>query len=123
VRTYLGGLTDRPLRDTIGGVLTRAQNLGRLAVFGQPHPRWTLELVADETLDSNTCKPCNRIHGTVLPSLDAARLAYGGAGYLFCEGGERCRGTVVGLWTREDDPQDAVPLPWHSMPYSTPPAP
>ena len=39
--------------------------------------------------------------GEVLPDADAAGLAYGGAGYLFCEGRERCRGTVRGVWTNK----------------------
>lgn len=105
VRTYLGGLTDKPLREVLGGALTRAQNLGRLAVYGGPRPpRWSLRLLADETLDSSTCGPCARIDGTTLPTIEAAMLAYGGAGYLFCEGRERCRGTVRGEWSREDGP-------------------
>lgn len=110
VRTYLSGLTDRPLRDVLGGALTRAQNLGRLAVYGGPRPpRWSVTLVADETLDSNTCRPCERIDGTVLPSPDAAAVAYGGAGYLYCEGRERCRGTVRGIWEHEQpDRTDAL---------------
>ncbi len=103
VRTYLGGLTDRSLRDVIGGALTRAQNLGRLQVYSGPRPaRWTVQLLADERLDSNTCKPCRKIDGTVLPTIEAAGVAYGGAGYLWCEGRERCRGTVTGVWTNED---------------------
>jgi hypothetical protein len=101
VRAYLKSLTDRGLRDVIGGALTRAQNLGRLAAYAQRPAGWNLQLVADETLDSNTCKPCRKVDGTVLPTLDAAELAYGGSGYLFCEGGERCRGTVVGVWTKQ----------------------
>lgn len=100
VRAYRERLTDRPIRDVIGGALTRAQNLGRLAVYERPPPRWRVELVADERLDSHTCKPCRRVDGEVLPSLEAAALAYGGAGYLLCEGGPRCRGTMTGRWAQ-----------------------
>jgi len=104
VRAYLGGLSDRPLRDVIGGALTRAQNLGRLQVYAGPKPpRWSVRLIADETLDERTCGPCAKIDHTELPSPDAAALAYGGGGYLFCQGGERCRGTVRGIWEREPD--------------------
>lgn len=107
VRAYVGSLTDRGLRDTIGGALTRAQNLGRMAAYRAPRPpEWSVALVADETLDTNTCKPCRNIDGTTLPTPEAAALAYGGAGYLFCEGRERCRGTMRGVWTREDTPEE-----------------
>lgn len=101
VRAYRDRLTDRPIRDVIGGALTRAQNLGRLAVYERPPPRWRVELVADERLDSNTCVPCRRVDGEVLPTVEAAALAYGGAGYLLCDGGPRCRGTMTGRWTQE----------------------
>lgn len=109
VRAYLKGLTDRAQRDTIGGALTRAQNLGRMAVYEQGRPAGvTVQLVADETLDERTCGPCERVDGMVLPTPEAAALAYGGAGYLFCEGKERCRGTVRGVWSDERDRADAL---------------
>ena len=100
VRAYVGGLSDRPIRDAIGGALTRAQNLGRLAVYAGPKPAaWQVRMIADETLDTRTCAPCRAIDGTELPTPEAAMLAYGGAGYLYCLGGERCRGTVRGEWS------------------------
>lgn len=108
VRTHVAELSDRGPRDVIGGALTQAQNLGRLQVYSMPLPAGaTLQLVADETLDSNTCKPCQQIDGTVLPTPEAAALAYGGAGYLFCKGGPRCRGTVRGVWAQSDPQRDA----------------
>jgi len=107
VKKFLGRLTDRGPRDVLGGALTRAQNVGKLAAYAQKPPNWSLELVADETLDSNTCQPCRKIDGTVLPSAEAAALAYGGAGYLHCEGGQRCRGTCRGVWVRTDGADDA----------------
>jgi len=111
VRRYLGDLTDRSVRDTVGGLLTRALNLGKLAVYGAPHPGWSVQLVADETLDGATCEPCRKIDGQVLPTQEAADLAYGGAGYLFCQGGTRCRGTVRGEWRPVDDAGNAWTLP------------
>lgn len=108
VRTYLDDLSARSLTDSIGAALTRAQNEGRLATMRIAHVAgWTYELIADERLDKNTCKPCREIHDTVLPTLDAAQLAYGGAGYLFCEGTIRCRGTVSARWTRTTGSDDA----------------
>lgn len=111
VRAYLEGLSARSLLDSIGAALTRAQNAGRLAtlrlVAAAPPFGWTYELYADETLDRNTCAPCREIDGHVLPTLDAAQLAYGGAGYLYCEGTIRCRGTVSARWTRDTGGDDA----------------
>lgn len=46
----------------------------------------------------HNCTPCRRIDGQRLPTLDAMMLAYGGGGYLFCEGRERCRGTARAVW-------------------------
>jgi hypothetical protein len=104
VRAHLEALTDRALLDGIGAALTQAQNAGRLATLRAARYQsdgWTYELYADETLDRSTCKPCREIDGQVLPTLDAAQLAYGGAGYLWCEGRTRCRGTVSARWVRE----------------------
>ncbi|MET0426672.1 MAG: phage portal protein [Actinoplanes sp.] len=105
VRAYLSKLTDRSLRDAIGGAMTRALNAGRLATYrlAMTSPIWRVVLRASEHHDGAACTPCKEIDGTVLPSIDAAQLAYGGAGYLFCEGGVRCRGTVIGVWERITD--------------------
>lgn len=102
VQEYWDGLTDGVQREAIGGGLSRAQNLGKLETYAGAKPRgWRLELRADERMDRNTCKPCRDIDGTVLPTPEAAGLAYGGAGYLYCKGRERCRGTVRGVWTNK----------------------
>jgi HK97 family phage portal protein len=83
-------------RAQLGGALTRAQNDGRMATFRiNPGAKY----YASEVLDGNTCKPCASIDGQQIPTLDAAILAYGGGGgYLFCEGGVRCRGYVTASW-------------------------
>lgn len=99
LQEYWDGLTDAVPREAIGAGLNRATNLGKLETYAAAKPRgWTLELRADERLDKNTCEPCRKIDGELLPDRDAAGLAYGGAGYLYCEGRERCRGTVRGTW-------------------------
>lgn len=95
VREFLEGLSDRALRDHLGGALHRAQNGGRFAVL-EAAPEGVY--IASEEMDSGTCGPCRAIDGTVFSSLGAAREAYGAGGYRACEGGIRCRGTVVGLW-------------------------
>jgi HK97 family phage portal protein len=101
VRAFLEGLSDRALRDALGSALTRALNAGRLNTYAAAYGRG-LRLYANEVLDGNTCKPCAAIDGQLLPTVEAAQLAYGGAGYLWCEGGVRCRGTVVGDWSGHD---------------------
>jgi HK97 family phage portal protein len=93
--THLDDLSDVFLRDALGGALTRAQNLGRLATLRNAP---AAAYFAAEDLDQNTCQPCRNIDGTRLPTLDAANLAYGGGPYLFCKGGLRCRGTVIAVW-------------------------
>jgi hypothetical protein len=99
VQTYWDGLTDAVPREAIGAGLSRATNLGKIDTYAAAKPRgWTLELRADEQLDKNTCGPCRKIDGEILPTREAAALAYGGAGYLYCEGRERCRGTMRATW-------------------------
>jgi hypothetical protein len=89
------------LRTRLGGLLTRAQNRARIATLAAaPVTNW----YASEVLDSNTCDPCKKINGKVLPTLEAMLLAYGGTGgYLFCQGRERCRGYPVARWENEAD--------------------
>lgn len=103
VDNHLAGLSDAYLRENLGGVLTRAQNYGRMVTLASAP---SAEYYASEVLDKNTCRPCRDIHGTRLPTLDAATLAYGGSGYLFCEGRWRCRGTVVAIWSSGEGSDD-----------------
>lgn len=95
VRSFLRGLKGRFKKDQLGGALHRAQNTGRIAVL-EAAP--TARYVASERNDSNRCPPCAEIDGTEFDDLDAVRAAYGTGGYLHCEGGIRCRGTVVAAW-------------------------
>ncbi len=101
VREWLGGLKGTTLRARFGGLLTRAQNAGRIATLAAnaDRARW----FASEVLDGNTCQPCKKIDGQELPTVEAMITAYGGGGgYLFCEGRERCRGTVDARWEIRD---------------------
>lgn len=51
---------------------------------------------ASELLDSATCGPCADIDGTQYETMEAALADYPGfGGYKNCDGGDRCRGTVV----------------------------
>ncbi|MBH1939131.1 hypothetical protein I5Q34_33565, partial [Streptomyces sp. AV19] len=95
VVAFLRGLKGWFRRDQLGGALHRAQNLGRLATL-EAAPRAVYE--ATEVLDANTCGPCTDIDGVQFETLAAARAAYGAGPYRQCEGGIRCRGTVVARW-------------------------
>lgn len=54
---------------------------------------------ASELLDGNTCKPCSHADGREYPNIDAAMEDYPGGGpYRRCEGGARCRGTLIFEW-------------------------
>ena len=95
VGNFLRGLTNRARVDQLGGALHRAVNLGRLATLRQAP---VAQYVACEVMDTNTCTPCADIEGTVFADLPAAEAAYGAGAYRECEGGDRCRGTVVAIW-------------------------
>jgi ATP-dependent protease ClpP protease subunit len=60
VDAHLANLSDAYLRDNLGGALTRAQNLGRLAAL---HVAPTATYYASEHLDNATCPPCRAIDG------------------------------------------------------------
>lgn len=92
---FLRGLKNWFRRDQLGGALHRAQNAGRIATLAAAP---TARYVATERNDSNRCDPCAEIDGTEFGDLDAVRAAYGAGGYLRCEGGVRCRGTVTAVW-------------------------
>lgn len=71
-----------------------AHGLGRThALTALPAPT---EVYASELLDRSTCGPCAVVDGHVYVNLEAALVDYPGAGgYIGCEGGARCRGTLV----------------------------
>lgn len=92
---FLRGLKNWFRRDQLGGALHRAQNAGRIATLAVAP---TARYVASERNDANRCDPCSEIDGTEFDDLDAVRAAYGAGGYLRCEGGVRCRGTVQAIW-------------------------
>ncbi len=107
VGSYLDELSDAFPRTQLGAALTSAQNTGRLntALSGP-----VASLYASEAMDANTCKPCAEVDGKWLGNTDdpdtPARVAevYPNGGYRFCEGGNRCRGTVVSVYRPEQVP-------------------
>ncbi len=125
VEAALDGLSERSLRDQLGGALTRAQNEARLltaravevAAGGTPgSPGDPVPPVADddyvpqiiysssEVNDRNTCPPCHDVDGEVYESWIAAWVDYGGGKYRGCLGRDRCRGTVVATWNPQAGP-------------------
>lgn len=96
VGSVLRGMKGWFRRDQLGGALHQAQNVGRLAAIEAGPPGATL--TATEVHDGNRCGPCGDIDGTEFASLQDAEAAYGTGGYIDCDGGIRCRGTVVATW-------------------------
>lgn len=81
------------------------------------------EIYASEILDGNTCVPCSAVDGARYLSVDEARVDYReGGGFRQCEGGLRCRGTLVFVHASESEPTLQTPgdVP---PPASTPPNP
>lgn len=73
-------------------------NAGRVETVEQA-TRKPAYLWSTEVLDGNQCGPCARIDGTEWETLEEARQHYPeGQGYVNCEGGNRCRGTLVFVW-------------------------
>lgn len=77
-----------------------AHGIGRReAQTSLPEPA---ELYASELLDRNTCGPCGELDGREYDTMAEALEDYPGAGgYVGCEGGSRCRGTLVIVWGDE----------------------
>jgi hypothetical protein len=90
--------------DHLGGSIHQTENRTRTdiyaAVADDLEEGEALHLYASELLDVNTCPACAYIDGQKLTITQARRL-YGGGGYLECDGGPRCRGTVVAVYEGE----------------------
>lgn len=95
VREFVAGLSDRALRDQLGGGLTQAMNRGRRSAMLTANP---VAWYATERNDRSACRPCKEIDETRFSTQDAADAAYPAGGYTNCEGGVRCRGGVVPVW-------------------------
>lgn len=95
VVAHLAALSPRFLTDQLGTALSQAQASGRFAVLGAAP---AADYVASEVLDPSTCGPCADVDGVSFDDLDAARAAYGNGAYIDCQGGIRCRGTIIAIW-------------------------
>jgi hypothetical protein len=85
--------------DQLKGMIDSTVNQSRMDVFGDAEEDG-VRLYASELLDVNTCGACLNIDGEEL-SQDEAFEMYAGGGYIECEGGPRCRGTVVAVYEGE----------------------
>jgi hypothetical protein len=95
VGDHLNGLSDAWLADQLGGALSAAQNQGRVAAMRE---NGATHYYASELLDQNTCDPCVDVDGTEYANADDAAAAYPAGGYIDCDGGPRCRGTIVAVY-------------------------
>jgi hypothetical protein len=107
VHDYLDGLTHMMMRDRISGALTAAMNDGRRALMASSEA--PARYYSSEILDVNTCSACASVDGTQYESLEDTEQDYPGGGFVNCEGGDRCRGTIIAVYqeantrTEEDE--------------------
>lgn len=97
VRNHLEGLSTAYLEQRLGGAVSSAQNYGRTTVFDAAISTADKDATpyGSELLDANTCSACAAVDGKDYDSLQSAMEEYPTGGYELCEGGERCRGTIV----------------------------
>lgn len=102
VAEYLDTLSSAAARVHLSGAMSAAQNKARLLAY-MSGP--ACELYALEAMDTNTCAPCAGIDGQLIGvTTDQGIQArvdalYPNGGYVGCLGRERCRGTVLGVWS------------------------
>lgn len=97
-------------REQLRGAVTMAQNQGRIGAFESQPDAAEATYEASELLDDATCDPCAAIDGTVFDSLEEATEAYAGGGYVDCEGGPNCRGTLVAIYPEQNPESGPGPL-------------
>lgn len=100
VAGHLDSLSTAGPERQAAGATSRATHAGRVTALAEVPYR---QIYSSELLDSSTCGPCSLIDGTSYDSLDEALADYPGGGYRACEGGERCRGTLVATLETEQE--------------------
>lgn len=101
VRDALQDLSPKGPAPALSGALTGVQNDARINTL-RKGPEGAI--YASEVNDQNTCGPCRAIDGKWLGNISdieyVTELYPGGAygGYIKCDGRERCRGTITGVW-------------------------
>ena len=100
VEGYLNGLSQMMLRDRLSGAITAAMNAGRRDFMGEAP---AASYYASEILDVNTCSLCAAIDGTEYSNLEETEQDYPAGGYVDCEGGDRCRGTIIAVYKEANE--------------------
>jgi hypothetical protein len=108
VEAHLRGMAHKWTVDQLHGAVQMAQNGGRLAVMEQAED--VVGFYSSELLDTNTCERCVAIDGKEYGSVAAARVDYPSGGFHACEGGPRCRGTVVAVYNEQAPQPSTAPL-------------
>jgi hypothetical protein len=108
LRAFRGNVVEVPFaparESDIRAEVQKAHGMGRAAgATGVARPARTY---ASELLDRSTCGPCSLVDGREYASEAAARLDYPTGIYRACEGGARCRGTLVFVWGTEEPPTE-----------------
>lgn len=125
-RTALANLSPASAKTQLGGALHGAVNATRVLTLLGADP--VGDLYAHEMNDHHTCQPCGAVSGKLIGhtnDLTAAESLYPAGlfgGYVGCEGGPRCRGTVVAVWHGTQGPQpepgsELPPVPKAGKPY------
>jgi len=93
---HFAGLSDRFLRDQLGGALSAAQYTGWRRVLDD----YTGPVVfyGSEMQDVNACEACREVDGKRYDTLAEADAAYGAGKYIGCLGGPRCRGQIIAVF-------------------------
>lgn len=100
LESFAAGLSPAPLEQLGTQAAAGADGLGRQAGAGVV-PVVPAQVYASELLDSSTCGPCSLIDGHEYATALEGQLDYPTGTYRLCEGGLRCRGTLVYVWPSE----------------------
>lgn len=92
---HIDGLSDRFLKDNLGGAITGAQNDGRAAQMENTEGG---QIFSSELLDSDCCEECAAVDSTEYEDMAEARADYPAGGYIDCLGGPRCRGGLITVY-------------------------
>lgn len=95
VRSHLEGLKGAALEEQIGGAVAQAYNTGRREFIRVGNAK---AVFASEILDGNTCSNCAGVDGTEWPTIAEAEVSYPVGGFIECEAGLRCRGTLIATY-------------------------
>lgn len=114
VAEHLSGLSDAGMKQQLNGAIQRSYGTGRQAFMDVNVPT---SIVASELLDNNTCEPCADVDGTEYETIAESEDDYPyGGGYIDCEGGLNCRGTIIAIYGRAPSKDTTTPTPPEPIP-------